>query len=96
MSILYKIARNKHIEGIFNLQMERVIDMRDYEQDFDDTCKLMRKYMEQNRPQSFASVWSLFMKQRRRCNIYGIKTQSVADICEYAKRERIERFGFTG
>ena len=96
MSILYKIARNKHIEGIFNLQMERVIDMRDYEQDFDDTCKLMRKYMEQNRPQSFASVWGLFMKQRRRCDIYRIKTQSVADICEYAKRERIERFGFTG
>ena len=30
--------------------------MRDYEQDFDDTCKLMRKYMEQKRPQSFASV----------------------------------------
>ena len=76
--------------------MERLIDMRNYEQDFDDTCKLMRKYIEQNRPQSFASVWSLFMKQRRRCDIYGIKTQSVADICEYAKRERIERFGFTG
>lgn len=73
-----------------------MIDMRNYEQDFDDTCKIMRKYMEQNRPQSFASVWSLFMKQRRRCDIHGIKTQSVADICEYAKRERIERFGFTG
>ena len=70
--------------------------MRDYEQDFDDTCKLMRKYMEQKRPQSFASVWNLFMMQGRKCDIYGIKTQSVADICEYAKRERIERFGFVG
>jgi len=68
--------------------------MRDYEREFNDTCKLMRKYMEAVRPQSFASVWNLFMKQRRACDINGIKTQDVSDICEYAKKEHIERYGF--
>lgn len=68
--------------------------MRDFEREFDDTCKLMRKYIEQNRPQSFASVWSLFIKQKRTCDVYNIKTQDVSDICEYAKKEQIERFGF--
>lgn len=64
------------------------------EKDFTDTCKLMRKYMEQNRPQSFASVWKLFLKQKRDCEYYGIKVSDVLDIISYAEREKIERFGF--
>ena len=64
------------------------------EKDFTDTCKLMRKYMEQNRPQSFASVWKLFLKQKRDCEYYGIKVSDVFDIISYAEREKIERFGF--
>lgn len=70
--------------------------MKNYKQYFDDTCKLMRKYIEQCRPQSFASLWESFTKYKRLCDVYEIKTQDVSDICEYAKREQIERFGFTG
>lgn len=68
--------------------------MRDYEQDFNDTCRLMRKYMEKIQPQSFASLWRLYREQKHRCEIYGIKPQDTSDIEEYAKIEKIERFGF--
>ena len=68
--------------------------MRKCEKYFTDTCKLMRKYMEQNRPQSFASVWKLFLTQKMECEYYGIKTPDVSDIVFYAEREKIERFRF--
>ncbi len=68
--------------------------MEKCEKDFTDTCKLMRKYMEQNRPQSFASVWKLFLKQKRDCEYKRIKISDVSDIVSYAEREKIERFGF--
>lgn len=72
-----------------------MIIMRDYIQDFDDICKLMRNYMKHDQPQRFASVWGLFMKHKKTCDIYGINIQNVEDIYEYAKKEHIERFGFT-
>lgn len=68
--------------------------MRNYEQDFNETCKLMRKYMKSHRAQSFASAWGVFMKQKRACEIYEIEIQDISDIVEYAKKEQIERFGF--
>ena len=61
---------------------------------FDDTCKLMRKYMEQNRPQSFASMWELFEAQKKRCELYEILIDDVSDIYEYAQKEQIKKFGF--
>ena len=65
--------------------------MRNCKADFEDTCKLMRKYMEQNRPQSFASVWGVFEK---RCELNKISIDDVSDIYSYAKAEQIEKFGF--
>ncbi len=47
--------------------------MRNYEQEFTDTCKLMRNYMEQNRPQSFASVWNLILYKLERKKNYVYK-----------------------
>lgn len=68
--------------------------MRDYKADFEDTCKLMRKYMKQNRPQSFASVWGILEKQKKQCELNNILINNVSDIYNYAKTERIEKFGF--
>ena len=62
--------------------------------DFEDTCKLMRKYIEQNRPQSFASVWGIFEKQKKQCELNKISIDDVSDIYNYAKVEQIEKFGF--
>jgi hypothetical protein len=61
---------------------------------FNDTCKLMRQYMERIQPQSFASVFSLFERLKRDCERNGIKIQDISDIYEYAKAERIEQYGF--
>lgn len=68
--------------------------MRNHKADFEDTCKLMRKYIEQNRPQSFASVWGVFVKQKERCELNRISIGNVSDIYNYAKVEKIEKFGF--
>lgn len=68
--------------------------MRNYKLDFEDTCKLMRKYMKQDRPQSFASVWRSFKKQKKQCELNEISIDDVSDIYKYAKAEQIERFGF--
>ena len=68
--------------------------MRNCKADFEDTCKLMRKYMEQNRPQSFASVWGIFEKQKKQCELNKISIDNVSDIFNYAKAEQIEKFGF--
>ena len=68
--------------------------MRNYEQEFTDTCKLMRNYMEQNRPQSFASVWNLFQRQKTDCEHNDIQFLDISDIEQYAKDEHIEQYGF--
>lgn len=68
--------------------------MNNCEQYFNDTCKLMRNYMEKIQPQRFASAWELFTTLKKRCEIYGIEIQDVSDILAYAKTEHIERFGF--
>lgn len=68
--------------------------MRNYKLDFDDTCKLMRKYMKRVQPQSFASVWGLFEKQKKQCELNKIQIDNVSDIYEYAKKEKIEQYGF--
>ena len=60
---------------------------------FNDTCRLMHKYMRENRPQSFASVWELFETQKKRCEMQGIQIYDVSDIYEYAKKEKIEQYG---
>lgn len=58
--------------------------MRNCKADFEDTCKLMRKYIEQNRPQSFASVWGVFEKQKKRCELNKISIDDVSDM-DYMK-----------
>ncbi len=68
--------------------------MRNYKVDFEDTCKLMRKYMECVQPQRFASVWGLFEKQKKQCELNKIQIDNVSDIYEYAKKEKIEQYGF--
>lgn len=62
---------------------------------FNDTCKLMRKYMRSVQPQSFASVWGLFIRLKRECESKGIVIGSLEDIYAYAKAERIERYGLS-
>lgn len=64
------------------------------EKRFSETCELMRKYMRHVRLQSFASLWQLYQVQQHTCQLYEINTQDTADIEEYAKKERIERFHF--
>lgn len=68
--------------------------MRNCEQDFNDTCQLMRQYMKKNQPQRFASLWSLYKKQKQRCERNGIPIPDTSDIADYANQEHIERFGF--
>ena len=46
--------------------------MRDYKTNFEDTCKLMRKYMKHEQPQRFASVWKLFEEQKKQCELNKI------------------------
>ena len=54
----------------------------------------MRQYIRTERPQSFASVWGLYIKQMKNCDLYGIARQDTSDIEEYAKKENIEKYGF--
>lgn len=68
--------------------------MRDYKTDLEDTVRLLRKYMEQNRPQSFASLFPTYIKQKRQCEMHGIRTEIYTDINQYAVDEKIERYGF--
>lgn len=68
--------------------------MRDYKADFEDTCKLMRRYMKHIQPQRFASVWGIFEKQKKQCELNKISIDDVSDIYNYAKVEQIEKFGF--
>ena len=66
-------------------------------EDFLSTVSLMKKYMESERPQSFASMYGLYQIQKRKCELYGIDTSNLADIEKiesYAKKEEIEQFGF--
>lgn len=60
---------------------------------FEDTCRLLRKYIEEQRPQSFASVWGLFKKLYNNVRLYGYKAE-VTDLFCYAEIQQIERFGF--
>ena len=71
-----------------------VIKMRNCKADFEDTCKLMRRYMKHIQPQSFASVWGIFEKQKKQCELNKISIDDVSDIYNYAKVEQIEKFGF--
>lgn len=68
--------------------------MRNYKADFEDTCKLMRRYMKHIQPQRFASVWGIFEKQKKQCELNKISIDDVSDIYNYAKVEQIEKFGF--
>lgn len=61
---------------------------------YEDTCKLMRNYMEHVQPQRFASVWELFVRLKKQCELEGIATGVVEDIYEYAEKEHIEEYGF--
>lgn len=61
-----------------------------------DTVKLLRYYIERVRPQSFASLYPTFEKQIKQCKVYNIKTEPYQDIYDYAKKERIEQYGFRG
>lgn len=69
---------------------------RDYKQELDDTVALLRKYMKSCRPQSFASLFPLYIDQVKRCDIYGIKREPHPDIIQYSYDEKIEQFGFGG
>lgn len=68
--------------------------MRNCEQDFNDTCQLMRQYMQKIQPQRFLSLWSLYQKQKQICERNGIPIPDTSDIADYANQEHIERFGF--
>ena len=70
-------------------------DMRDYKCDLQDTVRLLRRYIDTNRPQSFASLYPTYIRQKKQCESYGIKTDIYTDIEQYAKKENIKRFGFT-
>lgn len=61
-----------------------------------NTMSLLRKYIREVRPQSFASVYGLYKTQKKKCEIFGIRTSDTetADIESYAKKEHIEQFGF--
>lgn len=61
---------------------------------FEDTCKLMRRYMKHIQPQRFASVWGIFEKLKKQCELNKVSIDDVSDIYNYAKAEQIERFGF--
>lgn len=67
---------------------------RDCKLDLEDTVRLLRKYMNEQRPQSFAAMHVTYMTLLKRCKICGIKTEKYTDIEQYAKAEKIERFGF--
>ena len=61
---------------------------------FNDTCRLMRRYMRNIQPQNFASVWQLFETLKKRCEMEEVPIYDVSDIYEYAKKEKIEQYGF--
>lgn len=59
---------------------------------FDETVALLRQYIKNNRPQSFASCWELFRKTYKDAKYFGVSTP-VMDLFKYAQNEHIERFG---
>lgn len=73
---------------------KEVGQMRDYKADFEITCRLMRRYMECEQPQSFASMWRIFENQKKQCELYKVPIEDVSDIYNYAKAEQIEKYGF--
>ena len=62
---------------------------------FKDTKNLLRKYMNEKRPQSFASVYGMYLNLKKQCIMAGLDIGLVDDIEDYTKREQIERFGFS-
>ena len=61
---------------------------------FKDTKKLLRNYMDATKPQSFASVYNIYLRLKKQCIMADLDIGLVDDIEDYAKREQIERFGF--
>ena len=58
------------------------------------TAYMLRRYMAEVRPQSFASLYPLFEKLRKKAEDTYSYAYDAPDIEEYAERESIRRFGF--
>lgn len=58
------------------------------------TATVLRKYMREVRPQSFASMYPLFVRLQKQAREAFDFTYDAPDIEEYARSEKIERFGF--
>ena len=70
---------------------------RDFVGELGATVRLMRKYMSDCRPQSFAALYPTYLSQVRRLDLYGIaRPESYRDINDYFDAEKCSRFGFTG
>ena len=62
---------------------------------FKDVKSLLRNYMNTTRPQSFASAYNMYLNLKKQCIMADLDIGLVDDIEDYAKREQIERFGFS-
>lgn len=63
--------------------------------DFESAVELLRKYVREQRPQSFAMNWNNFICRYKLAKYYSYRgyISSVRDLFEYAQKEKIERFG---
>ena len=60
---------------------------------YEEAVAMLRSYIKAQRPQSFAMSWNLFIRLYKKVKeCYGYSTP-VTDLFEYARKERIGRFG---
>ncbi len=60
---------------------------------YEEMVAVLRNYIKQVRPQSFAMCWMCFKRLYADMKAYGASTGDVRDLFDYAQNEHISRFG---